>query len=94
MPAANPWASIINPHRHTSAVADANARAKRQRAMRRRQFGAIQTFPIGCGMAAQPITSAVNARHFGARKIAHENQRRRYKGSFRAQQIAKKYDFI
>jgi hypothetical protein len=28
------------------------------------------------------ITSAVDARHFSARKIAYENQQRRYKGQF------------
>ena len=53
---ANPRTAISYSNRHTSAVADANARAKCQRAMRRCHLRTIQTLPARCGTAADPIT--------------------------------------
>jgi hypothetical protein len=50
--------------------------------MRRCHSRAVQTLAARCGAAAQPITAAVDARHFRAGKIAHDNQERRRKGQF------------
>ena len=69
-------ATIVDPYDHASVVADANARAERQRAMRRRHRGAIQTFAIRGAMTAKTITSAIDARHFGMRNATNWKQQR------------------
>ena len=68
--------TIVDAYRHASAVANANARAERQRAMRRCNCRAIQTLAIRCAMTAKTITSAIDARNFGMCNAINRKQQR------------------